>query len=77
MANVFDQQVNDFMAKVIAKNPSEVEFHQAVHEVVESLIPYIEENPQYKTAKILERMVEPKELSFSVFRGSTTKVKFK
>lgn len=59
MANVFDQQVNDFMAKVIAKNPSEVEFHQAVHEVVESLIPYIEENPQYKTAKILERMVEP------------------
>lgn len=59
MANVFDQQVNDFMAKVIAKNPSEVEFHQAVHEVVESLIPYIEENPQYKEAKILERIVEP------------------
>jgi len=59
MANVFDQQVNDFMAKVIAKNPSEVEFHQAVHEVVETLIPYIEENPQYKQAKILERIAEP------------------
>ncbi len=59
MANVLDQQVNDFMAKVIAKNPSEVEFHQAVHEVVESLIPFVEENPQYKTAKILERAVEP------------------
>nr|NQU89033.1 glutamate dehydrogenase [Bacteroidota bacterium] len=59
MANVFDQQVNDFMAKVIAKNPSEVEFHQAVHEVVESLIPFVEENPQYKVAKILERVVEP------------------
>jgi len=58
MANVFNQQVNDFMAKVIAKNPGEVEFHQAVHEVIETLIPYIEENPQYKTAKILERMVE-------------------
>lgn len=58
MAN-YEQQVNDFMAKVIAKNPSEVEFHQAVHEVVESLIPFINENPQYKEAKVLERMVEP------------------
>jgi len=47
------------MAKVIAKNPSEVEFHQAVHEVVESLIPFIEEHPHYSEAKILERMVEP------------------
>ena len=58
MAN-YEQLVNDFMAKVIAKNPGEVEFHQAVHEVVESLIPYIEENPQYKEARILDRMVEP------------------
>lgn len=58
MAN-YEQQVNDFMAKVIAKNPGEVEFHQAVHEVVESLIPFIDENPQYKEAKILERMIEP------------------
>ncbi|MCF6169989.1 MAG: NADP-specific glutamate dehydrogenase [Bacteroidales bacterium] len=59
MSNVFEQKVNDFMAKVIAKNPSEVEFHQAVHEVAESIIPFIEENPQYKEAKMLERMVEP------------------
>ena len=59
MSNVYDQKVNDFMAKVIAKNPSEVEFHQAVHEVVESIIPFIEENPQYKDAKMLDRMVEP------------------
>jgi len=58
MAN-YEQQVNDFMAKVIAKNPGELEFHQAVHEVVESLIPFIEENPQYREAKILERMIEP------------------
>ncbi len=59
MANVFDQKVSDFMAKVIAKNPAETEFHQAVHEVVESLIPFVEENPVYKEAKILERLVEP------------------
>ncbi len=54
-----EQKVNDFMAKVIAKNPGESEFHQAVHEVVESLIPYVEENPKYKAAKILERLTEP------------------
>ena len=59
MSNVYEQKVNDFMAKVIAKNPSEVEFHQAVHEVVESIIPFVEENPQYADAKILERIVEP------------------
>ena len=59
MSNIYEQKVNDFMAKVIAKNPSEVEFHQAVHEVVETVIPFIDENPQYAEAKILERIVEP------------------
>jgi len=60
MANpVHDQLVKDFMAKVIAKNQAEPEFHQAVEEVVESLVPFIEENPKYKDAKILERLVEP------------------
>lgn len=51
------QKIDQFMAKVIAKNPSEVEFHQAVREVVESLFPFIEENPRYNG--ILERIVEP------------------
>ena len=54
-----DQLVKDFMADVIAKNPGEVEFHQAVMEVAESLLPFIEENPKYKTAKILQRIAEP------------------
>ena len=58
MAN-YENLVNDFMADIIAKNPGEVEFHQAVLEVAETLIPYIEENPQYKEAKILERIAEP------------------
>ena len=56
MAN---QLVDDFMAQVIAKNPGEAEFHQAVLEVAETLIPFIEENPKYKKAKILERISEP------------------
>lgn len=55
----FEQKVNDFMAKIIAKNPGEADFHQAVHEVVETVIPYIEEHPKYSKAKILERMAEP------------------
>jgi glutamate dehydrogenase/leucine dehydrogenase len=58
MAN-YDVQVNAFMAKVIAKNPGELEFHQAVKEVIESLMPFLEENPKYKHAKILERIIEP------------------
>ncbi len=47
------------MSIIIAKNPGESEFHQAVQEVSESLIPFIEENPKYKHAKILERIAEP------------------
>ncbi|MBR6310505.1 MAG: NADP-specific glutamate dehydrogenase [Paludibacteraceae bacterium] len=52
-------KVEEFMAKVIAKNPGEKEFHQAVQEVVETLMPFIEKNPKYLKAKILERMTEP------------------
>lgn len=57
-----DPRVKEFMAGVIAKNAGEVEFHQAVQEVVESLIPFVEENPKYKHAKILERIVEPERI---------------
>lgn len=58
MANI-EAQLNEFMTKVIAKNPGEPEFHQAVKEVAESLLPFINENPKYKQAKILERLAEP------------------
>ena len=53
------KKVKDFMEKVIQKNPGEKEFHQAVQEVVESVMPFIEKNPKYQDAKILERIVEP------------------
>ncbi len=52
-------QVKKFMDYVIAKNPGEREFHQAVHEVAETIIPFIEENPKYKAARIMERIIEP------------------
>jgi glutamate dehydrogenase (NADP+) len=44
---------------VIAKNPEQKEFHQAVHEVAESLMPVLDKHPEYRKAKILERIVEP------------------
>ena len=47
------------MEKVIKRNPGEPEFHQAVEEVVTSLMPFIEKNKKYHDAKILERLVEP------------------
>ncbi|HMA83829.1 MAG TPA: NADP-specific glutamate dehydrogenase [Candidatus Thermoplasmatota archaeon] len=54
-----EKNVESFMQKVKDKDPGEKEFHQAVQEVVESLMPYIKKHPKYKKAKILERMVEP------------------
>ena len=49
------QNVAAFMENVIAKNPAEMEFHQAVEEVVESIWPVLEKRPEYRKAKILER----------------------
>jgi len=54
-----DTAVKKFMEKVIQRNPGEPEFHQAVEEVVESIMPYLEKNRKYLDAKILERLVEP------------------
>ncbi|MHC4942003.1 MAG: NADP-specific glutamate dehydrogenase [Planctomycetota bacterium] len=51
--------VDSLMAEVKAKNPAEPEFHQAVQEVAESLVPILEQRPEYRQAKILERIIEP------------------
>ncbi|MFA7274070.1 MAG: NADP-specific glutamate dehydrogenase [Crocinitomicaceae bacterium] len=55
----YQAQVDAFMEKVKAKNGHETEFLQAVHEVAEAVIPFIEEHPKYKKENILERIVEP------------------
>ena len=59
MAQKYQAHIDTFMETVRQRNENEPEFLQAVHEVAESVIPFIEENPKYKTAKILERIVEP------------------
>ncbi len=51
--------VDKFMEQLVARNPGEPEFHQAVHEVVESLVPVLERHPKYLEHKILERITEP------------------
>ena len=51
--------VKDLMAEVKAKNPAEPEFHQAVLEVADSLSLVLERHPEYRAAKILERIIEP------------------
>ncbi|MDR0793710.1 MAG: NADP-specific glutamate dehydrogenase [Chitinophagaceae bacterium] len=51
--------ISEFLRNVKIRNAGENEFLQAVTEVAESILPYIHETPQYKNAKILERIVEP------------------
>ncbi len=51
--------VDTFMASVKARDPEQKEFHQAVHEVIESLIPVLDKHLEYRKAKIIERIMEP------------------
>ncbi len=51
--------VKDFMDEIKAKNPAQPEFHQAALEVVNSVALVLERHPEYRKAKILERIAEP------------------
>ncbi|WP_428268802.1 NADP-specific glutamate dehydrogenase [Haliangium sp.] len=53
------QEVDKFMEGLMRRNPGEPEFHQAVREVVETLMPYVLERPEYRKECILERLTEP------------------
>ena len=50
--------IDTFMKMVEKRNPAQPEFHQAVYEVAQNIIPFMEKHPEYKKANILERMVE-------------------
>ncbi len=59
--------VNQLIQKIMDDNPGEVEFHATVKEVLTSLVPVLEQNPQYLEHSILERIVEPERVvSFRV-----------
>jgi glutamate dehydrogenase (NADP+) len=53
------QAIHNFLAEVAKRNTNEPEFMQAVKEVAETVIPFIEQNAKYQNKMLLERMVEP------------------
>ncbi len=57
--NPAEKEIKAFMSGLRKRNPGEKEFHQAVHEVVETIIPFTAEHIRYRDAYILERMTEP------------------
>ncbi len=67
MAGKFDEQISEFMKLAQLRNANEPEFLQAVHEVAETVIPFMAKNKAYKKANLLERMIEPERVvSFRV-----------
>jgi glutamate dehydrogenase (NADP+) len=59
MIQKYQAEIDAFMDRVKSRDSHQTEFLQAVHEVAESVIPFIADKPKYQVAKILERMVEP------------------
>ncbi|MCZ6540297.1 MAG: glutamate dehydrogenase, partial [Nitrospinae bacterium] len=59
MGDKLQMNLEEFMAGLIRRNPGEPEFHQAVCEVSQTVIPYINQHPKYIRSRILERMTEP------------------
>ena len=57
--NTIEQKIQEFVAKIEAKNPNEPEFLQAVKEVAVTVIPFIVTKEEYRGMKLLERMAEP------------------
>jgi glutamate dehydrogenase (NADP+) len=55
-------ELKEFLAKLVERNPAQTEFHQAAAEVAKSVWPFITQNPKYQRVKILERMTEPERI---------------
>lgn len=53
------EQLDHFINGLIKRNPGETEFHQAVYEVAVSILPFIQDKPEYRDARIFERLTEP------------------
>jgi glutamate dehydrogenase (NADP+) len=53
-----DNGLDDFMAGLARRNPGEPEFHQAVHEVAATIIPFLADRPEYREAQVLQRLTE-------------------
>ena len=54
-----DAAIEEFMQRIVEKNPAEIEFHQAVHEFIVPVMPFVATHPKYRGGHILDRMTEP------------------
>jgi len=61
-SSAVENLVDNFMARVVAQSPGELEFHQAVREVAGSVMPIVQDTRAYREAKVLDRMVVPENL---------------
>ena len=62
-----EKELDHFMQGLVRRNPGEEEFHQAVHEVAATIIPFVHDKPHYRNSRVLERMTEPdRVISFRV-----------
>jgi glutamate dehydrogenase (NADP+) len=59
MTTKLDEKIEPIYQEVLNRNPGEVEFHQAVREVLESLGPVLVKHPEYMERKIIQRLCEP------------------
>ena len=53
-----NKELDDFMAGLIRRNPGEQEFHQAVQEVSATILPFLNTRPEYREARVLERLTD-------------------
>ncbi len=60
--NIRSEYLNGLMERVIQRNPAEPEFHQAVGEVLSSLVPVVEARPEYITEGVMDCLVEPERI---------------
>ena len=66
-----NERIEKFNNWIVERNPAEIEFHQAVREFAESVMPFVESNPKYDDGHILQRMVEPDRII--IFRSKSFK----
>lgn len=71
LANISIESIMDLIKD---RDPDQLEFHQAVYEVMESLVPFIHQNKKYQNLGLLERLLEPERTFISGYPGRTIKV---
>jgi hypothetical protein len=72
---MLDEKLDAILDDVLRRNPGEVEFHQAVREVLDSLGPVVAKHPEFADQKIIQRSASRNARSSSACRGRTTRAR--